>query len=90
MLDNLYQDSIESSGQFLRMALQQISRYNLPYNPITYSVWYEYASGKNQQLAEAIGQQPPTKLAVDTGRNTRLGNGSRVPARVPAVGGVGR
>ncbi len=56
MLDNLYQDSIESSGQFLRMALQQISRYKLPYNPITYSVWYEYASGKNQQLAEAIGQ----------------------------------
>ena len=70
MLDNLYPDSIESSGQFLRMALQHISRHKLPYNPITYSVWYEYASGRNQQLIEAI--QPLEREAKEISFETIL------------------
>lgn len=54
MLNNLYPESIEESGNYLRIVLQHISRYKLPYNPITYALWYEYATGRNQQLMEEI------------------------------------
>ncbi len=54
MIDNLYPESIEQSGKNLRLALQRISRHGLPYNPITYSVWYEYAAGQNQVLVDEI------------------------------------
>lgn len=58
MLDNLYPESIEEYGNYLRlvlqMVLQKISRYKLPYSPITYSLWYEYAIGRNQQLLQDI------------------------------------
>ncbi len=54
MIDHLYPESVEESGKNLRLALQRISRHGLPYNPITYSVWYEYAVGKNQELTAEI------------------------------------
>lgn len=50
MLDNRYRESPETSGGYLRIALQHIAKHNLPYDPITYAVWYEYASGRNETL----------------------------------------
>ncbi|MCG8615124.1 MAG: GGDEF domain-containing protein [Desulfobacterales bacterium] len=50
MFDYIYQDSIEDSGTYLRLALKQIARHQLPYNPISYAVWYEYATGRNEAL----------------------------------------
>ncbi len=54
MINNAYSESVEESGTFLRIALQQISRHKLPYNPITYSVWYEFATGNNPELTDKI------------------------------------
>lgn len=54
MLDHLYPDNIETTGNYLRLALQQIARHNLPYNPIVYAVWYEYASGRKPDLNKEI------------------------------------
>ncbi len=54
MLNNLYPESIEESGNYLRIVLQYISKYKLPYNPITYALWYEYVTGRNQQLMNDI------------------------------------
>lgn len=71
MLDNLYPESIEESGNYLRIVLQQISKYKLPYNPITYALWYEYATGRNQllnrdlQALEAEEKEIPFKLILN-------------------------
>jgi diguanylate cyclase len=54
MLDNIYPESIDESGKYLRLTLQYISKYTLPYNPITYALWYEYATGRNEQLLNDI------------------------------------
>ncbi|MCG8635763.1 MAG: GGDEF domain-containing protein [Desulfobacterales bacterium] len=54
MLDNLYPESIDASGNYLRLALKQIARHQLPYNPICYATWYEYASGRNPGLNQEI------------------------------------
>ncbi len=54
MIDNLYPESIEESGNYLRMVLQYISRHKLPYNPIVYALWYEYAAGHNEKLLKDI------------------------------------
>lgn len=49
-----YDDSINDSRQHLRLALEQIGKHGLPTDPINYSIWYEYASGRNEQLNAAI------------------------------------
>lgn len=54
MLKNLYPDSLEASGKYLRIILKKISEHKLPYTPIAYSVWYEYASGQNDELNKDI------------------------------------
>ncbi len=50
MINNIYPESVEESGNYLRMALKNISKYKLPYNPISYLLWYEYATGRNDRL----------------------------------------
>lgn len=50
-----YDDSIEDSRQYLRLALENIGKYGLPTDPVNYCLWYEYASGKNAGLNTAIG-----------------------------------
>ncbi|MCG8688768.1 MAG: GGDEF domain-containing protein [Desulfobacterales bacterium] len=54
MLDYAYPDSIEDTGNFLRIALKEMTRHKLPYNPISYTIWYEYASGRNLELIREI------------------------------------
>jgi diguanylate cyclase len=49
-----YDDSIDDSRQHLRLALERIGKYGLPTDPVNYSIWYEYASGKNEKLNAAI------------------------------------
>ncbi len=54
MIDKIYPESVEESGNYLRMTLKNISENKLPYNPISYSLWYDYATGRNEQLIEDI------------------------------------
>lgn len=49
-----YSDTTEQSSEYLRLALDHMGRFNLPVDPANYSVWYEYVSGKNQQLKLVI------------------------------------
>ncbi len=49
-----YTEERTKAGEFLRLALNYISKYNLPANPVNYTVWYEYVSGKNLKLKKAI------------------------------------
>lgn len=49
-----YTEERTKAGEYLRLALNYISKYNLPVNPVNYTVWYEYVSGKNIKLKKAI------------------------------------
>ncbi|WP_300455127.1 GGDEF domain-containing protein [Desulfobacula sp.] len=54
MINKSYPESIEESGGYLRIALKKIAQYNLPYNPISYLLWYEYATGRNENLIKDL------------------------------------
>ncbi|WP_321413998.1 GGDEF domain-containing protein [uncultured Desulfobacter sp.] len=65
MLKNLYLDSQEASGRYLRIILKELSELKLPYTPIAYSVWYEYASGQNSKLNKDIQAARENKELID-------------------------
>ena len=50
----LYNDTIDDSRQYLRLALELIGKFSLPTNPLNYCVWYEYVSDKNPDLKVSI------------------------------------
>jgi diguanylate cyclase len=54
MTNKIYPESIEESGKYLRMTLQNISKHKLAYNPNSYLLWYEYATGRNEHLVKDI------------------------------------
>lgn len=45
-----YSDTVEQSSEYLRLAISHMGRFQIPYDPTNYSVWYEYVSGKNENL----------------------------------------
>ncbi len=49
-----YTEARNKAGEYLRLSLNYIAKYNLPANPVNYTVWYEYVSGKNLKLKTAI------------------------------------
>ena len=49
-----YDDTIDESRNYLRLALASIGKYGLATNPLNYIIWYEYASGRNGALNTAI------------------------------------
>ncbi|UCH48440.1 MAG: diguanylate cyclase [Betaproteobacteria bacterium] len=49
-----YQDSKEYSAELLRLVLPQMSAQDAAFNPLSYAVWYEYVSGINPELTEAV------------------------------------
>ncbi|NOX33118.1 MAG: GGDEF domain-containing protein [Deltaproteobacteria bacterium] len=49
-----YTEERTTAGEYLRLALNYIAKYNLPVNPVNYTVWYEYVSGKNIKLKKAV------------------------------------
>ncbi len=49
-----YLEERNKAGEYLRLALNYITKYNLPANPVNYTVWYEYVAGKNMKLKKAI------------------------------------
>lgn len=54
MLDNLYPEDIKTSGAYLRLALKEIADAALPYNPVAFAVWYEFATGRNPEMNREI------------------------------------
>lgn len=72
MIDNVYPESIEESGNYLRLSLKNISDNQLPYNPIAYALWYDYATGRNPQLIEDIAVLLKSKEKVEYNTITEL------------------
>ncbi|MBU1195460.1 MAG: GGDEF domain-containing protein [Proteobacteria bacterium] len=49
-----YTEERTRAGEYLRLALGLITKYNLSVDPVNYTVWYEYVSGKNAKLKKAL------------------------------------
>lgn len=49
-----YTEERTQAGEYLRLALGLITKYNLPVDPVNYTVWYEYVSGKNAKLKKVL------------------------------------
>lgn len=52
--DMNYTEDKARAGEFLRLTLNYLVKYNLSANPVNYTVWYEYVSGRNLRLKKAI------------------------------------
>lgn len=63
-----YTEEKTKAGEYLRLALSYIAKYNLAVNPINYTVWYEYVSGKNVKLKRAIDNFLKTATPLDSGK----------------------
>jgi diguanylate cyclase len=50
----VYRHVAQHAYENLRQALPLINKHQNPVNPVNYAVWYEYVSGENQQLNNAI------------------------------------
>ena len=79
MLDNLYPEDIKTSGAYLRLALKKISDFNLPYNPVVFAVWYEFATGRSPEMNQEVNTlkdrgEPVTEEMVYTWFKTYIAN----------------
>ena len=50
----VYTDAAQQASENLRQVLPLINQHKTPVNPVNYAVWYEYVSGDNQALSDAI------------------------------------
>lgn len=51
-----YDEPLEAAREYLRLALQQMVKLGVHPNPVNYAVFYEYASGRNSALTEALDE----------------------------------
>ncbi|WP_296653117.1 GGDEF domain-containing protein [Rhodoferax sp.] len=49
-----YTQSKEKSAELLRIVLARMGQHDAAFNPLTFTVWFEYAAGINHQLNQAI------------------------------------
>lgn len=50
----LYEDNNEKAAQYLKQVVPKLVELNLPTNPMNYAIWYEYITGRNNQLNSEI------------------------------------
>lgn len=56
-----YSQTKEQSAELLRIVLARMGQHDAAFNPLTYSVWFEYAAGMNLQLTQALDQLLQTR-----------------------------
>lgn len=64
----VYNDAFQQASENLRKTLPLVNKHKTPVNPVNYAVWYEYVSGHNQSLIDAI--------------DTRLQKGETITAEI--------
>ncbi len=49
-----YRENIEQSAEYLRLALQRMTRQDAALHPVSYALWYEYVAGINPALKAEV------------------------------------
>lgn len=67
-----YQETIEQSAEYLRLALPLMSRQAAALHPVSYGVWYEYVAGFNRPLRNAIDELTRDGKVLDEALTSEL------------------
>ncbi len=67
-----YEDSPERAAELLRLALPLMSRHQVPTNPQNIALWYEYVSGRNRGLMDAMDAMAGQGGGFDAGSTREL------------------
>ncbi len=67
-----YKESKDRSAELLRLALGYMGRQAAAFNPLTFTIWYEYAAGINPGLHAAIDRLQHDKHEIDDATAARL------------------
>ena len=60
-----YTEPKDRSAELLRQTLGHMGPHQAAFNPITFTVWYEYAAGTNARLSAALGALLADKASID-------------------------
>ena len=60
-----YLESKERTAELLRLALGHMGRHAAAFNPVTFTLWYEYVAGINPNLTAAIDQLTNSDSSID-------------------------
>lgn len=67
-----YQESKEKSAELLRQVIAHMGQHDAPFNPISFTVWYEYVSGINAWLTQAMAEALLVEKRLSTATLLRL------------------
>jgi diguanylate cyclase len=60
-----YAEPKQRSAELLRLTLSHMGRHAAAFNPLTFTLWYEYVAGINPRLAEAVDAWLARGQAID-------------------------
>ena len=63
-----YTEGKNKAGEYLRLALGYIAKHNLPANPVNYTVWYDYVSGRNAKMKRTIDHWFNSKIPLNNSK----------------------
>ncbi len=84
-----YTEPKDRSAELLRVALGHMGRHEAAFNPVTFTLWYEYAAGINPALHAAIEKLIAEQGALGDAAVARLYDEHIVPGDAAAVQRVG-
>lgn len=65
-------EGLNTSAEFMRLAIPLMNKYGIAMTPENYSVWYEYVSGHNLPLKEAIDNHLAEHGSISDERSKEL------------------
>ena len=67
-----YQESKEQSAEVLRQVIALMGQHDAPFNPISFTVWYEFVTGINAWLTQAVAKALLTEKRLSNATVMRL------------------
>ena len=58
-------ESQQSAAEFMRLAIPLMNKYGISVLPENYAVWYQYVSGENADLTQAIDDYLQSHASID-------------------------
>ena len=84
-----YTEPKDRSAELLRVALGHMGRHAAAFNPITFTLWYEYAAGTNRGLTGAVDAFVRDATALDDKAVERLYQDHIAPPEAATVERIG-
>jgi diguanylate cyclase len=84
-----YTEPKERSAELLRLTLAHMGKHAAAFNPLTFTLWYEHASGTNPSLSDALNRLAGRSESVDDACVLRLYNEHVAPADSQSVERIG-